>query len=192
MSLNLQPERTDPTSILGNQRAIDRHLTWDHYTLNFTPGIFVPNGTTLIGVHAASMRYPAITFAKAAASEALVSFAKPSEWRSGKLAITVLYTSPGASTNNFYVAITVDAVKTGEVLTGTNLYAVFSTWAGPAVANTVKKLGPIYTTNTIGADDELFGLKVRRDSTHANDTNVNDLNVLMVRVVHMPARVEGQ
>lgn len=193
MPLNLQPERTDPTSILGNQRSISRHLTFDHYIRTFQPGDFVLSGNKHEIIPAANPRWPSLTFPDASDTESAVAWDKPSEWRSGKLAIWVRYTSPGASTNAFRCAITVNAARIGEVLPATTLYAAFLNWPGPAVANTFLVLGPIYTTTSFGADDDTFSLKIRRAGTDAaNDTNVSDLNIVLVKVQHIQSRMESQ
>lgn len=195
MPLNFQPERLDPTSLLNNQRAIDRHLGFDHYVRTFQPGDFVLSGagaTTGI-IPAATPRWPALIFADAVDSEATVAWDKPSEWRSGKLAVWVRYTSPVGSTNTFRCAVTVNASRQGEVLPATTLVLNLSSWPGPAVANTKLVFGPFYTTTSFGADDETFSLKIRRiGSDGVNDTNANDLDVLLVKVQHLPANAEGQ
>jgi hypothetical protein len=193
MPLNFQPERVDPASLLTNQRSIDRHLAFDHYVRPFQPGDFVLSGTTAEIIPAATPRWPCVTFPEALATEAAVSWERPSEWRSGALAVWVRYTSPVGSTNTFRCAITVNAGRLAEVLPATTLYNVFANWPGPAVADTWMEFGPIYTTTAFGADDQSFSLKIRRAGTDAvNDTNVNALNVLLVRVEHIPANAEGQ
>lgn len=194
MPLNFQPERTDPTSILGNQRSIARHLDDTHYVKRFSPGDFIIDaGPTAILINVGgNLRWPAIDMPDAAVSRANTSFDKPSEWRSGRCTIQFWYTIDVGSTANFVVGLRLDAVRTGEVLNGTNLLNINLTIPGPAAANTVARSSLTYTTTSFGADDELFALSVARIGTDAADLNVNHFRLLFVRLRHLPAQMEGQ
>jgi hypothetical protein len=193
VALNLRPESVDPEALRSNQRAIEAHLDDDHYRRRFQPGDFALSGTTTALVPAANPRWPVIVFPDVAASEAAVSWERPTEWRKGKLEILIWYTAPGAGADNFWVAVTLNAIRTGEILGGTSLYTKFDAWQGPALTDTVKRFGPVYTTTSFGSDDELFSLKVRRNGNDVvNDVNTNPLHLLLVRIRHIPAMSESQ
>lgn len=180
----------DDSALKRNQRAIERHVDYDHYVRCFTPGDFVLTGATHITDTSAF--WSAVQFADAAVSYGIVTFCKPSEWRSGKLATTIWYTSNAGSTNNFRLGLAVRAIRDGEVLGGTALLTSAANVPGPGVANTVIRYGPTYTTTSFGNDDELFSFRVLRDGTHANDTNVNNLLLLYAKVEHIQAVRESQ
>lgn len=188
--------RLDDSALRSNQRSIERHVDDDHYLRSFSPGMFVlggPAGCVHALIPAAAPRWPAVTMPKDLGTNSLaaVSFRKPSEWRSGRLRIRFWFTSPVGSANNFLVQTTVDAIRTSEVLPGTNLRSANTTHAGPAVANTRMFSGDLYTTASFGPDDQSFSLRVARLSTNASDTNANDFNLLEVEVFHISARQES-
>lgn len=192
--LNFSPEQVDQNALRGNQRAIERHINDDYYVREFTPGQFALDaaGVTLVNIPAATPRWPALEFVDTILARANASFRKPSEWRSGKFRIRFWYTSPVGSTNNFIIITRIAAGRTGEVLPGTDLLFVSTTYAGPAVANTWIRSPDIYTTTSLGGDDELFTFQFVRDGGHANDTNVNVLHFLHAEVKHIPAQRESQ
>lgn len=192
--LNLNPERFEGDRLRGNLRAIESHLTDDHYVRRFTPGDFTLDaaGVTQVNIPAATPRWPALEFADGVLARASASFEKPSEWRSGKFRARFWYTSPVGSTNNFQFGIRLAAVRGTEVLPGTDLLVLSTTYAGPAVANTVIKTAWIYSTSSLGADDELFTFQFFRDGANAADTNTNVLHVLYGKVEHIPAQRESQ
>lgn len=193
MALNFNPEAVDGTSIARNQRAVERHLDDDHYVRRFYPGGGLHPISTATIVPDGSSRWPLASFPDAAATEAYAAWEKPSEWRTGKLEINVWYTAALGSTNNFRIAVTVNAARVGEALPATTLYAAFATIPGPAVAYTLLQYGPVYTTTAFGSDDETFSLKVRREGGDAvNDTNTNAFLVQRVRVRHIPAEAVSQ
>ena len=187
--LNFAPDLVDSRSLQNNQHAIERHVDFDHYVRSFTPGMFLSAdaGATFVTVIAATMRWPAIEYADAATSRAHVSWRKPSEWRTGHLRIRFWYTSPVGDANRFRVQLLVSTIRDTEVLTGTLLADVSASYSGPAVANTVIRSPYVYTTTTLGSDDELFSLRVARVGGDAADTNVNVLQVLFAEVEHIPA-----
>lgn len=195
MPLNFQPERLDPTSLRTNLRAVDRHLTFDHYVRTFQPGDFVVdavNATHALVNVGGNIRWPAVEMADATVGRASASWLKPSEWRSGKLAVTLWFTCGTGSTNAFVIGLRLDAIRAGEALNGTNLLNVNLTLAGPAAALTVIRTLPTFSTVSFGADDELFTLSVARIGTDAADVNVNPSLLLMAKVEHLPANAEGQ
>lgn len=210
MPLNLNPElvptdispdpkqkvskKLDWSYLKTNQRAIARHLTDDHYIRGFTPAEFVlaDAGVTLAGVPAATPRWPALVFADAVTSRAVVAWRKPSEWRSGKMRVRIWYTSDVGSTNNFQSSIRLNAIRDSEVLPGTALLAALTnTIAGPAVADTVIRASYTYSTTSLGGDDELFSMQLGRIGGDAADTNTNDLMVLYAEVEHIPGVQEA-
>lgn len=190
-ALNYQPELATGRGLEINLAAIERHLDDDHYVRRFTPGEFVLGGAgapTHVLVTTASPRWSAIEMPDAATSLAVVSFAKPSEWRAGHLRVTYWYTSPVGSTNAFRIQVLMRAIRDAEVLTGTLLVDLSTNVAGPAVANTVVRAAAVLTTVAIGNDDELFTLRIGRIGADAGDTNVNVFQLLYAKVEHLPAQ----
>lgn len=195
MPLNFQPNAIGDRALQVNQHAIERHLTDDHYIRGFTPGAFVLSGAavpTFVSIPVAIAQWPAIEMPDADISRAVVSWRKPSEWRGGMLRVRYWYTSPVASTNTFMVRVSVLAVRDSEVLGGTSLVSTDTAVAGPAVLNTVIRSTYVYTTTSLGSDDELFSLRVLRLGADASDTNVNVFQLLYVEVEHIPAQQVAQ
>lgn len=186
MALNLQPELTDSRSVQINQHAIERHINDDHYVRRFTPGDFILL-TATSGLDPVANDWPWIVMADGVNSHAAVSFRKPSEWRSGKLKVRYWYTSDVGSVSNFRIAVFARAIRDGEVMAGTLLVNAPASVAGPAVAYTVVRSADVYTTTSLGGDDELFSLRIVRLGADAADTNVNDFMLLYVEVEHIPA-----
>lgn len=193
--LNFQPELTHPRALQTNQRAVERHLTFDHYVRPLTPGAFIVDGTncTHALVTAASNRWPALAYADAATGRAIASFRKPSEWRGGQLVLRFWYTAPGSSTNNFAVLALVNSLAAGEVLNGTLLLNTGTvTVAGPGTANTLLRSTDYYSSTPLGNDDELFAVQLIRLGADAGDTNTNALHVLHVEVQCLPLQQVAQ
>jgi len=190
--LNLNPERSEGRLLQDNLRAIERHLADDHYVKDLDPERFTitaPGAKVL--ANAATLRFNALQFPDAAVARARANFRKPSQWRSGLLSVTVLYTCETGTTNAFNLITTVNAIRTGEVLPGTQLLALDTTTPGPAVASTILQYGPVYTTSGLGSDDMLFSVGITRDGNRVEDVNANALLVLDVIVEHIPAQAEG-
>lgn len=195
MALNLDPNRTDGRTLQVNLAAIERHLNDDHYVRGFTPGAFTIGGPavpTFVQITAALPRWSAIAMPDAANSLATVSWQKPSEWRTGHIRTLYWFTSDVGSTNNFYIQTSLDAIRDGEVVPGTNLLTDTSRIAGPAVATTFVRSSHVYTTTQFGSDDELFSLRITRLGGDANDTNVNTFLLVHARIEHIPAQQVSQ
>lgn len=193
--LNFQPELTDIRALQTNQLSVERHLNDEHYVRGFMPGEFVLEGAgppAHVVIPAALLRWPAIEMPDGVDSNAAVSWRKPSEWRSGALRVRFWYTSDVGSTNNFYVRTGISAAATGEVIPSSLLMSDDSAVAGPAVAYTVMERAFIYTSSSLGGDDDLFALRIRRLGTDANDNNVNDMLLLYAEVEHIPAQQVSQ
>jgi hypothetical protein len=195
MALNFDPE-LGTKHLARNQRAVERHLDDDHYVRGFTPGQFVTDGANavLVPFPAAAPQWPAIKFPEGVISYAVVSWRKPSEWRLGRLRLRLWYTSDVASTANFAMFVRIKAVRDTEVLPGTALYdtGVADTFAGPSVINKVVKSAYIYTTTSLGSDDELFTLQLVRTNANPPDANANDMYLIYAVVEHIPAVRESQ
>lgn len=194
MALNFDPNRTDASNLLSNQQALERHINDDHYVRGFMPGEFVLDGTNaaFIVIPPAILQRPAIEMPDAVTSFGLVTWRKPSEWRSGQLRVRYWYTSDVGSTANFVVQIAVTAVRDGELAGGTTLVSSNSAVAGPAVASTIIRSAYTYTTTALGGDDELFSVRVLRLGGDAGDTNVNDFQLVYLEVEHIPAQQVSQ
>lgn len=191
MALNLRPDLTDSRALQTNQAAIERHLDDACYVHEFGPDAFTVDGTATKTLDS-TLRFPVVSFPDAATSRARAIFRKPSEWRTGKLEFTVWYTAAVGSTNNFRIGLVSDAIRTGEVSSGTNLYLSDVDVPGPAVANTWLRYGPVYSTTSFGSDDQFISFGVGRAGTHANDVNTNPLLLLVAVVRHIPAEAVSQ
>lgn len=187
--INYAPDATDLRELQRNRQSLMRHVDDSYYVRDLSPGVFAIEAAGAIILDPATLRYPALQFPKVIV-RARASLRKPSEWRSGALAITVEYTSPIGSTNNFRLSITADAMAIGAVLPGTSLLVTEIDVPGPAVANVPVLAGPVYSTTSFGSDRRRFGIGVARNGAHANDTNANDMLILGVTVEHIPARME--
>jgi hypothetical protein len=192
--LNFQPELTADRALQVNQNSIERHINDDHYVRGFTPGDFVL--TSAVGaafvLDNVGARWPLIEMPDAGISRARVSWRKPSEWRSGKLSVTMWYTSTVGSTNNFHLIYAIDAIRAAEVIFGTELLLLEFNAPGPAVANTVMKVAATYSTVSLGSDDELFAFGIARDGANADDTNVNSIRIIYATIEHIPERQVSQ
>lgn len=192
MPLNLNPEHVEGRPLATNLRAIERHLTDDHYLRELTPSDFVLDASaTHVQVPAAVPQWPAVKLPDAALSIITATWRKPSEWRTGKLRLQLRFTSDVGNTNAFDIRYRVRAIRQAEVLPGTLLTAdpVVLSLAGPAVADTEMADSYRYTTISFGSDDERFSLQIFRDG--AADANNNDFHLLSVEVVHLPALQEA-
>lgn len=195
MALNLQPElAAGDKDLQGNLRAIERHINDDHYVRGFMPGEFVLDGVNaaFIVIPPAILQRPAIEMPDAVTSYGLVTFRKPSEWRSGQLRVRYWYTSDVGSTNNFMIQVAVTAVRDGELAGGTTLISSNAAVAGPAVASTIIRSAYTYTTTALSADDELFSIRMLRLGGDASDNNVNDFQLVYVECEHIPAQQVSQ
>lgn len=191
--LNLNPERFEGDRLKGNLRAIESHLTDDHYLRELAPASFILDANALrVQIPAATPQWPAIELPDGVLSIIVATWRKPSEWRSGKLRLQFRYTSDVGSTAVFNIRYRIRAIRNGEVLPGTILTAdpAVLPLAGPAVANTETVSSYQYSTVSLGADDERFSLQLFRDG--GADANNNDFHLLSVEVLHIPAQRESQ
>jgi hypothetical protein len=181
------PDVTTDAGLRTNLRAVERHLNEDHYVRGFSPGMFVTTESATQVIPASSARWSAVSFADGSTGRASVSFHKPSEWRTGHLAITFWYTSETSSTNNFRMNLVVEAIRNGEAWNAgiTQLLAVTLDLPGPAAAPKLIVNGPTYTTTAFTPDDELFTLRFRRDGADVLDTNVTPLLLVYAKVEHL-------
>lgn len=187
--INYAPDATEPRELQRNRQSLMRHVDDSYYVRDLSPGVFAIEAAGAIILDPATLRFPVLQLPKLVV-RARASLRKPSEWRTGALAITVEYTAAVGSTNNFRLAITADAMMAGVVLPGTSLLVTEINAPGPAVANVPLLVGPVYTTTSFGSDRRRFGIGVARDGGHVNDTNANDVLILGVTVEHIPARME--
>src|SRR5262245_27454171 len=111
--LNYAPDLVDERSLQTNQHAVERHVTDDHYVRGFMPGEFVLDGTNaaFIVIQPAILQRPAIEHGDGKTSYGLVTFRRPSEWRTGHMRTRYWYTSDGGSTNNFAIQTSVTGVR---------------------------------------------------------------------------------
>jgi hypothetical protein len=190
--LNFRPERVDKDALRLNQLSMARHVSDIYYHPGFGPGKFQPDGTatgTILNVGGVS-RWAAIDYPNAVTARATVTISRPSEWRSGKLALTLRYTSDGAAADPFLIGFRVDAVRHGEVLNGTSLLSLDQQLAGPAIAYTSMVTDRIFSTTSFQPDDELLSFMVARLGAAAGDVNTNHMYLLHFQVEHVPAKME--
>lgn len=191
VSTDEQNKHLDWSLLQTNQRAIARHLDFDHYVRSLAPGDMVLEGTAAVAI-ATGSRWSVLVFPDAATSSAYYTFLRPSEWLNGKIAVSVWYSATINSTNNFMQLTQVGVCKAGEVTSGTTLILNSSrALAGPAALGTLIKAATLYTTANVTRDMELIGVRVGRVGADAGDTHANDLHVYAVRVEHIPASQEG-
>jgi hypothetical protein len=188
MALNFNPDRDGrEVKLATDLRAIERHLDDDHYVRWAGPGDFEVFNTA---TKASNNAWPVVQFPDAASTSAQWTFPKPSEWRGGPLLLRMWHTSTVGDTKTFSLAVSVRALRSGEVLPATVLLNTTIAPAGPAVANTVLVTADLYTTTSLGGDDQLFSVRITRDG--AGDSNNNPWQLLLLRVEHIPAVREAQ
>ena len=188
MPLNFNPEKIDARQLQDNLRAIERHLQDDHYVRSLSPGAAVLQTAThtVIG-----NRWGVVLMPDAADTSCLWTLLRPSEWVTGKVAVTLWYSSNGGSTNNFRVLTQVSAIKNADVTSASTLLLNSTrTLAGPAVLNTLTRADVVYSTANITRDHELLEFRVQRTGTHADDNNVNEFHLYAVRATFISAYAE--
>lgn len=178
----------DLESIRRNMRSVERHLNDDHYVRSFGPGSMVLEATA---VHGLVGRWGVVTLPVGADTAGLVTFRRPSQWVSGKLKITLSFSSSGASTNNFRILTQATPSKSGSVMTATSLIANdVGLIAGPAVANT-RMDRAIYSTGNMTQEFDELSVRILRTGTNAADTNANPFNIYLLTVEMIPAMQEA-
>jgi len=189
MPLNLNPERVNERGLVDNLRSIERHLIDDHYKISVPPGTMILQAPAVPAV--VSNRWGVVEFPAAADSSGLYTYDRPSEWVLGKVRVTIWYSAPAASTNNFRILLQVTAVKTGGVTTASALLLTGAiAMPGPAVLNTVIK-AVAYSTVNVTRDMELLTVRVMRQGTNVADTNAGVFHLYHTLVEHVSAVQEA-
>lgn len=171
-----------------NLRSLARHVADDHYVRHIQPGAMVMEATA---VHGVIGRWGVATLPAAADTSAIAAIGRPSEWVSGKLKITLRFSSSVGSTNNFRVLVQATPAKSGSVTTATTLIANdVGIIAGPAVANT-RMERTIYSTSSMTQEFDTLSVRILRTGTNAADTNANPFNIYLVTVELIPAVSEA-
>lgn len=188
MALNLNPSLTDEQSMRRSLRSVERHLNDDHYVRSLSPGATVLEG---VATHGVVGRWGVVVLPAAADTAAIWAILRPSEWVTGKLKVTLFFSSSGASTNNFRVLTQATPAKSGSVTTATTLIANdVGLIAGPAVANT-RMERTVYATSNMTQEFDMLSVRILRTGTNVADTNANPFNIYLVRLEFIPAVLEA-
>jgi hypothetical protein len=189
MALNLNPVLVDEQSMRRNLRAIERHVNNDHYVRSISPGAMVLEATAAHAV--VGSRWGVLSLPDAASTSGLFTFERPSEWVTGKVKMTIRYSSPVGSTANFRVVAQVGVAKEGSAMATTTLVMNdMSLVPGPAVADTRISYS-VYSTANVTQEFDCVEVRVQRTGAHADDGNVNALHVYAIRLEFIPAMQEA-
>lgn len=185
VALNLNPSLTGEQAMRRNLRAIERHVDNDHYVRSISPGAMVLEATAAHAV--VGSRWGVLSLPDAASTSGLFTFERPSEWVTGKVKMTVRYSSPVGSTANFRIVAQVGVAKDGTAMaTSTLVMNDASLRPGPAVADTRLSYS-VYSTSSVTQEFDSIEVRVQRTGAHADDANVNALHVYAVRLEFIPA-----
>jgi hypothetical protein len=183
----------DDSILKQNQRAIAAHLDDDYYVRSLTPGMFVPFATAAHGTAGQSAglgKWPTIDYPDGASSYAVAAFRRPKFWVSGKIEVTIYYTSQTAGTANFSILLSVGTVPQPGNLSNTGITTLVTTTiatAGPTAADD-EKVVSTYTTTSLNPSMRRVFVRIGRDG--AADANNSVLQVTEVVLRHIPAQQE--
>lgn len=193
MPVNVNPERVSEADLRSNQRGISAHLDDQYYRRSFTPSAFVVSlganhGTA--GASSGAAKWPTIEFPDGADTYAFIAFERPKLWVTGKLKLTIYYSSDAGSTNNFGLLTNVVSVPEGGNLSDTGVTVLLSdasptNVAGPAAAEGEQSVD-VYTTTSFDPSARRIGVRIGRKGT--TDANANVFLVTEVVVQHIPAK----
>lgn len=188
LNFNPNADSESKTALRRNLRAVERHVNDDHYVRSLSPGATVLEG---VATHGVVGRWGVVVLPAAADTAAIWAILRPSEWVTGKLKITLFFSSSGAGTNNFRVLIQATPAKSGSVTTATTLIANdVGLIAGPAVANTGMER-TVYATSSMTQEFDMLSVRILRTGTNVADTNANPFNIYLVRLEFIPAMQEA-
>lgn len=193
--LNFNPE-SGIESLKSNQRAIAAHVDDDHYVRRLTPGMFVPFATATHGTAGQSVglgKWPTIDYPNAVSSYAVFATERPRFWLSGRMLVTIYYTSQTAGVADFAILLAVYSVPSNGNLSNTGITTLHSggialAAPGPAAADDEKSI-QVYTTVSFDPSARRIGIRIGRDG--GSDANNNILQVTEVVVQHVPALRES-
>ncbi len=183
----------DDSIMKQNQRAVAAHLDDDYYVRSLTPGMFVPFATAAHGTAGQSAglgKWPTSDYPDGVSSYAVAAFRRPKFWVSGKIEVTIYYTSQTAGTANFSILLALGAVPQPGNLSNTGvttLVAATVAAAGPTAADD-EKVVSTYTTTSLNPSMRRIFVRVGRDG--AGDANNSILQVTEVVLRHIPAQQE--
>lgn len=170
----------------ANWRTTIEVLDEDYFTVYLSAGSGVLDGATVPvpGERAAVIEHP-----DGVSSSWRTNLRIKQRWRRGGLRLTLDYSSPVGSTNNFRVILGVRAFSAGSVVSGlTDIATTTFSIPGPAVANTVLTTTQIYPAPVIPVNMERLSVRLGRLGADGNDTNVNVLRVYGLLVQVLPGR----
>lgn len=191
--ISYKRDLTTPTALVDNQGVVEDHVDDDYFIWRLTPGMFVPFATAAHGTAGQSAglgKWPTIDYPDAVSSYAVCARERPKFWVSGRLQLSVYYTSQTAGVANFSILIAVNTVKQPGNLSNTgvtNLLAVAMASPGPTAADD-EKLISSYSTTSFNPSARRVSIRIGRDG--AGDANNSVLQVTEVVVRHIPARQE--
>jgi hypothetical protein len=162
-------------------RSFKEYVEDRYYKLYVRPGDTVTNGTATTG-----SGFGYVTLVEGVIDYAVATVCVPRFWINGKIKVTVYVAGDGTDTGNFYIQDRIEAVDSGIVLgSADELFNAYRSLAGAAGAGAVQTYN--YTTTTaVDSDHVLLGYTIRRDATHGNDTNGDDLFFLGAVLEYQP------
>lgn len=188
--IGYRQEAVDLRSVQANQGAAEEHVDDIYFTRRLTPGMFTLFGGAAHGTAGQSVglgKWPTIDYPDAVSSYGVCAFERPKFWVSGRMQITIYYTSQAAGTANFNILVVVNTVKQPGNLSNTGITTLLATMlpsAGPTVADD-EKVTSVYTTTSFNPSARRIGIRIGRDGA---DINNNVLQVTEVVIKHIPAR----
>lgn len=191
MATNFNPELAETPLGRSLYRAIADHLDDSYYVRRLTPGMFVPFATAAhatAGQSSGLGKWPTIDYPNAVSSYATVSFTRPRLWVSGRLEISIYYTSQTAGVADFSILLSVGGVPQPGNLSNTGITGLFAATIaapGPTAADD-EKLTTVFTTTSLNPSLRRIYIRVGRDG--AGDANNSVLQVTEVVVRHIPAQ----
>ncbi len=189
--INFSRDQVSPSIIADNQGVAEDHIDDGYLVWRLTPGMFVPFATAAHGTAGQSAglgKWPTIDYPDAVSSYAVYAHERPKFWVSGRLQVTIYYTSQTAGTANFNILVSLNTVKQPGNLSNTgvtNLFNASIATAGPAAADD-EKVVTVYSTTSFIPSAKRIGVRIGRDG--AGDANNNVLQVTEVVVRHIPAK----
>lgn len=199
--LNINPEATlrhldgsfDETSLRRQLRSIAAHIDDDYYVRSFTPGEFVPFATAAHGTAGQSVgigKWPTIDYPNGVSSYGVAAFPRPKFWISGKIEVSVYYTSQTAGTADFSILLLICSAPQPGNLSNSGITILLNSAtasAGPTAADNEKVISA-YTTTSLLPSARRISVRIGRDG--AADANNSVLQVTEVVLTHIPAQQE--
>lgn len=181
---NATPWSTEATET--NWRTALSIFDEEYFSVYLTAGVGTLDGAV---VPVPGERAAVIEFPDAATTAWRINLRLKQRWRRGGLRMTLYYSSPVGSTNNFRVILGARTFAAGSVVSALADIALATFNApGPAVASTVLATTQIFPAPIIPVNMDQLTVRVARVGADAADTNVNTLRVYGLLVQVLPGR----